>query len=52
MHVNMNTALFIYYTPSWQALADVVLPIAARYCDKWGYVLEAVCEDVENLLKK
>jgi hypothetical protein len=45
----MKTALFIYYTPSWQTLADVVLPIAARYCERWGYAKEFLCEDAESL---
>lgn len=35
----MTTALFIFYTPSWQPLADIVLPVAQRYCEKHGYDL-------------
>ncbi len=45
----MSTALFIYYTPSWQPLADIVLPIAARYCERWGYVPEFICEGADRL---
>lgn len=42
------TAIFIYYTPSWQSLADIVLPVAQAYCDKHGYAKEFVCEAVET----
>jgi hypothetical protein len=43
----MTTALFIYYTTSWQRLADVVLPVAQAYCDKWGYKAEFRCSERE-----
>ncbi len=33
----MNAAIYVYYTPSWQPLADIVLPIVKDYCMKHGY---------------
>ncbi len=33
----MNAAIYIYYTPSWQPLADIVLPMVKQYCLKYGY---------------
>ncbi len=31
-------AVFIYYTPDWQPLADIVLPRVRDYCHQHGYV--------------
>lgn len=33
----MTAAIYIYYTPDWQPLADIVLPKVKSYCDKWGH---------------
>lgn len=33
----MTAALYIYYTPDWQPLADIVLPVAKRYADMHDY---------------
>ncbi len=33
----MNAAIYIYYTPSWQPLADIVLPRVKWYCDRWAF---------------
>ena len=30
-------AVYIYYTPDWQPLADIVLPKVEAYCAKYGY---------------
>ncbi len=30
----MNSAIYIYYTPSWQPLADIVWPVLKQYCRK------------------
>ncbi len=30
----MNAAIYIYYTPSWQPLADIVLPRVKGYCER------------------
>jgi len=46
-----NVALFIYYTPSWQQLADVVLPVAAAYCDKHGYAKVFIKHPFESSTK-
>lgn len=40
----MQIALFIYYTSSWQRLANLVLPIAKAYCERHGYAAEFICE--------
>ncbi len=34
----MNAAIYIYYTPSWQPLADIVLPRVREYCAKHRYI--------------
>lgn len=39
----MNIGVFTFYTPSFQALADVTLPNIRRYCDRHGYDLMAHC---------
>jgi len=31
-------AVYIYYTPDWQPLADIVLPKVREYCYQYGYV--------------
>lgn len=36
----MTSSIFIYYTPGWQPLADVVLPSARKYCDNHWYDLQ------------
>jgi hypothetical protein len=33
----MTAAVYIYYTPAWQELADIVLPKLEEYCAKHGY---------------
>ncbi len=33
----MNAAIYIYYTPSWQPLADIVLPRVREYCKRHDY---------------
>ena len=32
-------AVYIYYTPSWQPLVDIVLPVLKDYCRKHKFVL-------------
>lgn len=41
----MTSAIYIYYTPSWQQLADIVLPRVKEYCEIYGYGYEVVCTD-------
>ncbi len=36
-------AVFIYYTPDWQPLADIVLPKVKEYCKRWHYRFYAGC---------
>ncbi len=38
----MNAAVYIYYTPDWQPLADIVLPKVMQYCAKHDYCYSAV----------
>lgn len=33
----MTAAVYIYYTPSWQELADLTLPVVHDYCAKHNY---------------
>ena len=35
-------AVYIYYTPDWQPLADIVLPKVEAYCGKHGYCYSPV----------
>src|SRR4249919_3873476 len=39
----MNAAIYIYYTPDWQPLADIVLPKVKEYCTKHNYTFVAFC---------
>ncbi len=40
-------AVYIYYTPDWQPLADIVIPKVEAYCAKHGYILMLV-KHIEN----
>jgi hypothetical protein len=42
----MTYAIYIFYTPSWQPLADIVLPRVKRYCAKHDYIIEIWCMEV------
>lgn len=35
----MNICLTTFYTPSWESLAAVTIPVMQKYCDKHGYHL-------------
>lgn len=41
----MTSAIYIYYTPSWQELADIVLPKVEAYAAKHGYIADIICTD-------
>ncbi len=45
----MNAAIYIYYTPSWQPLADIVLPRVKEYCVKHSYKW-IIAHDSKNFL--
>jgi hypothetical protein len=38
----MTAAVYIYYTPAWQELADIVLPKVSGYCKKYGYDIKVI----------
>ncbi len=44
-------AVFIYYTPDWQPLADIVLPNVEAYCERHGYKLYIDCERDDGLFQ-
>lgn len=41
----MTSAVYIYYTPSWQELADIVLPGVREYCERHDYALNIIKAD-------
>lgn len=44
----MNAGIFIYYTPSWEPLAEVVLPAVRKYCSKHDYRKCFLCSDEDE----
>jgi predicted N-acetyltransferase YhbS len=39
----MQIAVQILYTEGWKDMAEIVIPVAAKYCNKHGYKLCVVC---------
>lgn len=44
----MTAAIYIYYTPDWQDLADLVLPRVKEYCAAHRYFIAIVCNEKDE----